>query len=58
MDVWVFFYGTFMSAKVLRRHGIACEVTYSAKLTGYSLSIRPRVNLTKKTEKNVYGGMH
>lgn len=56
-DVWVFFYGTFMSARVLKQHGINCEKTYPAKVSGYSLSIKPRVNLEKSTEHNCYGGL-
>lgn len=55
--VWVFFYGTFMSARVLREHGIACDQTFPAKLNGYALSIRPRVNLKTKSESAVYGGL-
>ena len=55
--VWVFFYGTFMSARVLREHGIACDQTFPAKLNGYVLSIRPRVNLKPKSESAVYGGL-
>ena len=55
--VWVFFYGTFMSAKVLRHHGLDCEITYPAKLAGYSLLIQPRVNLLKKAEAFSYGGL-
>lgn len=55
--VWVFFYGTFMSARVLKHHGLCCDETYPAKVSGYSLVIRPRVNLTKKFESNSYGGL-
>ncbi len=55
--IWVFFYGTFMSAKVLKQHGIDCEKTYPAKISGYSLMIKPRVNLVKSIEANVFGGL-
>lgn len=55
--VWVFFYGTFMSEKILRQHGIDCEKTHPAKISGYSLVIRPRVNLVKRSEANSYGGL-
>ena len=55
--VWVFFYGTFMSAEVLRGHGIECEATIPAKLEGYELSIRPRVNLKKNESCDSYGGL-
>jgi hypothetical protein len=56
-DVWVFFYGTFMSARVLKQHGINCEKTYPAKVPGYSLAIKPRVNLERSAEHNCYGGL-
>jgi len=55
--VWVFFYGTFVSAHVLRQYGINCDTTYPAKISGYSLSIRPRVNLTLNTEAYSFGGV-
>ena len=55
--VWVFFYGTFMSVRVLREHGIAVDQTFAAKLNGYELSIRPRVNLKSKPGAVVYGGL-
>ncbi|ASC72585.1 hypothetical protein XM38_035430 [Halomicronema hongdechloris C2206] len=54
---WIFFYGTFMSAQVLRQHGIDCPETYAARLSGYALSIRPRVNLTPSPESWTYGGL-
>lgn len=56
-NVWVFFYGTFMSADVLRRHGMVCDETIPVKLDGYELSIRPRVNLIPKTGCTSYGGL-
>jgi hypothetical protein len=56
-NAWVFFYGTFMSAKILRDRGINCETTIPAKLNGYELSIRPRVNLKKKESCVSYGGL-
>jgi len=56
-NAWVYFYGTFMSAKVLRDSGINCEATIPAKLNGYELSIRPRVNLKKKEFCVSYGGL-
>lgn len=56
-NVWVFFYGTFMSAEILRGYGINCKETVSAKLNGYELSIRPRVNLHKKRGAVSYGGL-
>ncbi len=56
-NVWVFFYGTFMSAKILREYGITCEATIPAKLNGNELSIRPRVNLKKNDSCVSYGGL-
>ncbi len=55
--VWVFFYGTFMSAKILRQHGIDCKKTFPAKISGYFLVIRPRVNLERRPEATTYGGL-
>ena len=46
-----------MSAKVLKQHGISCDETYPAKVSGYSLVIRPRVNLVKRFESTSYGGL-
>ena len=54
---WIFFYGTFMSARVLREHGMEVDQTFAAKLNGYELSIRPRVNLKPKLGSVVYGGL-
>lgn len=56
-NVWIFFYGTFMSAVILRGYGIDCEPTIPAKLNGYELSIRPRVNLKKNESYVSYGGL-
>jgi hypothetical protein len=53
----VFFYGTFMSGRVLKEHGIECNLTLPAKLSGYRLSIRPRVNLHPQPDEAVYGGL-
>jgi hypothetical protein len=54
---WIFLYGTFMSARVLRDHGIDCDTTHPARLNGYRLSIRPRVNLTPSPDSQVFGGL-
>lgn len=53
----VFFYGTFMSSRVLKEHGIQCDLTVPAKLSGYRLSIRPRVNLHPQPDADAYGGL-
>lgn len=53
----VFFYGTFMSSRILKEHGIQCDRTLPAKLCGYRLSIRPRVNLHAQADAAAYGGL-
>ncbi len=55
--VWVFFYGTFMSSRILKKNGIECEETFPAKICGYSLTIRPRVNLIYCEDSCCYGGL-
>ena len=55
--VWVFFYGTFMSTRVLRGYGTECERTTPARLRGYRLTISPRANLTADTSSTAYGGL-
>lgn len=55
--VWVFFYGTFMSARILREHGIDCESTTPAALAGYRLEINPRANLLPDLGHICYGGI-
>ena len=56
-NVWVFFYGTFMSARILREYEIKCNKTIPAKLNGYELSVRPRVNLRINEHSVSYGGL-
>lgn len=53
----VFFYGTFMSSRALKEHGIQCGRTLPAKVSGYRLSIRPRVNLHPQPDADAYGGL-
>ena len=55
--VWVFFYGTFMSARVLREHGVDCESTVPAVLNGHRLTISPRANLVADPGAVAYGGL-
>ena len=55
--VWVFFYGTFMSAAVLGEHGVHPERVHAARLTGYELSIRPRVNLARSDRSSAFGSL-
>lgn len=56
-NVWVFFYGTFMRTKVLHEYGIHCKETSPAKLNGFELIVRPRVNLIKREGAVSYGGL-
>lgn len=56
-NAWVFFYGAFMSAEVLKEHGIDCETTVAAKLSGFELSIRSRANLRPSPAHVSYGGL-
>ena len=56
-SVWVFFYGSFMSAAVLRKRGVECEMTSPARLEGFRLSIRPLANLSKDESSVAYGGL-
>ena len=46
-----------MSARILREHRIKCDATILAKLNGYELSIRPRVNLHNNESSVAYGGL-
>lgn len=55
--VRIFFYGTFMTRAVLAEHRIDAPEVVPAKLSGYELSIRPRVNLAKVESSNVYGSI-
>ncbi|HXI86330.1 MAG TPA: gamma-glutamylcyclotransferase [Parvularculaceae bacterium] len=54
-EALIFFYGTFMNADVLEKHGLGSKNTAPAKLLDYELTIRPRVNLRKRENKVVYG---
>jgi hypothetical protein len=55
--VWIFFYGTFMDRGVLLEQGINSPAVIPARLSGYELSIRPRVNLTPVERSFVYGSI-
>ena len=57
MRVWVFFYGTFMSPGVLVDQGVTPGRNVPARLNGFELSIRPRVNLRRSERSCVYGAM-
>ena len=53
----VFFYGTFMSARVLRSLGVRCEETVPCALRGYRLEIGVRADLVADPGAVVYGGL-
>ena len=55
--VWVFFYGTFMSPGVLAEHGVFPAEVVPARLNGFELNVRPRVNLTRIDRACVYGAL-
>jgi hypothetical protein len=55
--VWVFFYGTFMSPEVLAAHGIHVPGVVPARLNGFELTIRSRVNLRRADRSCVYGSL-
>lgn len=55
--VWIFFYGTFMSPRVLAEQGVSAGVVVPARLNGYALTICPRVNLARSDRSCVYGAL-
>jgi hypothetical protein len=54
MRFWVFFYGTFMSPGVLVDQGVTPGRNVPARLNGFELYIRPRVNLRRSDHSCVY----
>src|SRR5262249_50013432 len=55
--VHVFFYGTFLHPDVLMEHGVTPGEVIPAKVSGYELTIRPRVNLTRSDHSCVFGSV-
>jgi hypothetical protein len=55
--VWVFFYGTFMSPDVLAEHGVIVDEALPARLAGFELTVRPRVNLIRSDRSSAYGAL-
>jgi hypothetical protein len=53
--VRVFFYGTFMNPAVLAEYGIVARDLLPARVAGFELYIRPRVNLLPSAGASVYG---
>jgi hypothetical protein len=52
--VWIFFYGTFMDASVLKGQGINSPAVIPARISGYELYIRPRVNLLRVDQHDLH----
>jgi hypothetical protein len=55
--VRIFFYGTFMDASVLKGQGINSPAVIPARISGYELYMRPRVNLIRADRSFVYGSI-
>ena len=55
--VRVFFYGTFMHPPVLAAHGVIGRDVLPARVAGFELDIRPRVNLVSVRDACVYGSV-
>lgn len=55
--VRVFFYGTFMNVGVLAEHGVTAGEAVPARVGGFELTIRPRVNLIASDRSCGYGGL-
>ena len=55
--VRVFFYGSFMSPDVLAEQGVTPFEVAPARLVGFALTVRPRVNLRRDDRQSVYGAL-
>lgn len=55
--VCVFFYGTFMDPNILRKEGVIAEDVTPARLAGFELYIRPRVNLVHSRQSCAFGAL-
>ncbi|MCU1265867.1 MAG: hypothetical protein JWM21_2185 [Acidobacteria bacterium] len=55
--VWIFFYGTYMDPSVLTANDINSPEVIPARISGYQLCIRPRVNLIPTERSFVYGSI-
>ena len=55
--VRVFFYGTFMNPAVLAAHGVTAKNVLAARVAGFEIYIRPRVNLVSREGACVYGSV-
>jgi len=57
VPIHVFFYGTFMLARVVAEHGVTVGPVIPARVAGFELTIRPRVNLVRKADAWVFGSV-
>ena len=55
LQVWVFFYGSFMNRALLEQRGIVLAQLEVVRLPGYAISIGPLANLTPSAADCVYG---
>jgi hypothetical protein len=55
MQVWVFFYGSYMNFDVLREASYVPGRWEPARLRGFDIVIRPRANLARDDRHSVYG---
>ncbi len=55
--VWVFFYGTFMHPDALGEFGVTPARVLPAKLAGFELRVRPRVDIIQADRSCVYGAL-
>jgi hypothetical protein len=53
--VWVFFYGSTMNVNVLKALGVEPVAWETARLGGFEVSVRPRVNVARSNSGTVYG---
>src|SRR5580658_3292592 len=53
--VWAFFYGATMNVKVLKDLGVEPLAWETARLGGFEISVRPRVNIVRASSGAVYG---
>lgn len=54
---WIFFYGTFMNSEILAEYKVFPTKVLAARLNGFRLNIRPRVNLLRDEKSCVYGAI-
>lgn len=57
LSTWVFFYGTFMKPEILSQYKVFPTEIVLAKLNGFELYIRPRVNLRRFDRSCAFGAL-